>query len=1125
MPAPDNIGDTPDTSAPLAVGGTTWATFDAQWDRDMFKVDLKAGVTYVFAVAPAPNDYAPVNKATLQLRDEMQHDLADATGANYAGPALEYTPTVSGTYYALVDYNNFQLIFPDTSTYNYQISAAIKQPDALPANIHTPGVLSAGGSVSSRFDAVGDTDWFKFHATAGKHYTFTVPASSPTPTSLQVYGADGLLLADKLYAPFEPMTSGDYFIAVGGNVVRDYTLQSVLVEDDYSANGSSAGKLTPGGQLQGQIDYKYDRDCFQLNVQAGQTYTLTLTSDTLRHNELRFEITDERDYLVNSSDSVPGSTGTSTETLTFTAASSGTYSILVAARYHDADIEQGNYTLHASDALKDDHGDNPASATTFTLDTPVHGVINGSSDLDVFKLAMEAGVTYGLVIHSPSTDAGSSTLRVTNQYGGSAGVLDYLPTGSADYGHYFTPAATGNYYFEVSGRSGMDYQLKASPLPDDYHANAGTSGRLAAGGSATGTLEREGDHDWFALDMTAGMTYRVSLQSAPDNKLFAGYGPLTMNVVDAQGNSLVSTGNIRSPAEAELFYAAARSGTYYVDVGSGYSKTGGYVVQASASNDTGDQPDTATRLASEGAVNGTLESAGERDMYKFAALAGRTYAFYLEHKRNSNAADPQAPDLTLTDANMKPLALDTTPYGGKHLVYTAQTSGDIYLNVSQQLAYPAASYTLSAGLGYIDDCGNTQAEARNLDIGTEFRGWLSYANDIDQFKVRLYPGHSYQFDLQSRDSSGLNPNYHYSLTLYDNAGTRLQSSDSSLGYRVAVDNYYYLVLRADTSDAGATGGYTLKTAALADAPRLLDAPQGAAPLSLNDVVALDFDEKIKVADIHGIKLSDAAGHVVAFDENKLMSLTSSHLALDPLTHLAPGTSYTLDIAAGAITDLAGNPLAGGVQRSFTTVAAVQAGTAGNDVLPGPAGGVAIHGGAGTDMAVYKGNAVNYSIVQRNGHAEIKPVNGTGGTDILDGVERLQFDDKTIALDVDGVGGKAYRLYQAAFNRAPDESGLGYWISNMDKGLSLQATAGYFVASEEFGRRYGANLSDADFVTQLYNNVLHRAPDAAGHAYWLHDLQIGVARGNVLANFSESPENQAALIQVIGNGFSYIPYSV
>jgi hypothetical protein len=36
--------------------------------------------------------------------------------------------------------------------------------------------------------------------------------------------------------------------------------------------------------------------------------------------------------------------------------------------------------------------------------------------------------------------------------------------------------------------------------------------------------------------------------------------------------------------------------------------------------------------------------------------------------------------------------------------------------------------------------------------------------------------------------------------------------------------------------------------------------------------------------------------------------------------------------------------------------------------------------------------------------------------------------RAVALDVDGAAGQAYRLYQAAFDRAPDKNGLGYWIN-------------------------------------------------------------------------------------------------
>ena len=55
-------------------------------------------------------------------------------------------------------------------------------------------------------------------------------------------------------------------------------------------------------------------------------------------------------------------------------------------------------------------------------------------------------------------------------------------------------------------------------------------------------------------------------------------------------------------------------------------------------------------------------------------------------------------------------------------------------------------------------------------------------------------------------------------------------------------------------------------------------------------------------------------------------------------------------------------------------------------------------------------------------------------------------------------------------------------------------------------------------------LLGRAPDADGAAYWtgvLNNKLDSVA--NVLANISESAENKASLVSVIGNGFEYTPY--
>ena len=98
------------------------------------------------------------------------------------------------------------------------------------------------------------------------------------------------------------------------------------------------------------------------------------------------------------------------------------------------------------------------------------------------------------------------------------------------------------------------------------------------------------------------------------------------------------------------------------------------------------------------------------------------------------------------------------------------------------------------------------------------------------------------------------------------------------------------------------------------------------------------------------------------------------------------------------------------------------------------------------------------------------------------------------------------------------------MSVMDKGTSLGDVAAGFVDSSEFKTAYGVNPSNADIVNKFYTNVLHRAGETAGINYWAGLLDSHSATpAEVLAGFSESPENQAGLIGIIGNGFTYTPY--
>lgn len=195
---------------------------------------------------------------------------------------------------------------------------------------------------------------------------------------------------------------------------------------------------------------------------------------------------------------------------------------------------------------------------------------------------------------------------------------------------------------------------------------------------------------------------------------------------------------------------------------------------------------------------------------------------------------------------------------------------------------------------------------------------------------------------------------------------------------------------------------------------------------------------------------------------------------------------------------------------------------GRDFFTGYAGADVIDGGAGVDTAVYLGSRSNYTVTLAAGSVTVADsVTGRDGVDSLRNVERVKFADVSIAFDIAGSAGQAYRLYKAALSRAPDLAGLGHQMKALDEGLSLEQVSANFLASPEFQGRY-AGADVFEFVTLLYANVLGRVGDAQGFAFHTSNLATGtVNRPQLLIGFSESPEHQAQLIGVIQNGISYL----
>jgi len=221
--------------------------------------------------------------------------------------------------------------------------------------------------------------------------------------------------------------------------------------------------------------------------------------------------------------------------------------------------------------------------------------------------------------------------------------------------------------------------------------------------------------------------------------------------------------------------------------------------------------------------------------------------------------------------------------------------------------------------------------------------------------------------------------------------------------------------------------------------------------------------------------------------------------------------------SGGITVTA--PVNGGVLNG-TPFADTFVGSSSKDTFH-PAGGAdSVDGGAGVDTVILAGTRAQFGIThQADGSFSVRSLTDSNSVVTVKNVERLTFDNQTIALDVTPTSSRVAELYHLTLGRNPEENGLGFYVGVSGQGLSTAQLALNFVSSAEFTKLYGAP-NNTTFVTQLYQNAFGRAPDAEGLAF--HVAQLAKNPGaaglaNVIANFVDSPEMAIKLAGVVDQG--------
>ncbi|MFZ6798483.1 DUF4214 domain-containing protein [Undibacterium sp. Di24W] len=90
-----------------------------------------------------------------------------------------------------------------------------------------------------------------------------------------------------------------------------------------------------------------------------------------------------------------------------------------------------------------------------------------------------------------------------------------------------------------------------------------------------------------------------------------------------------------------------------------------------------------------------------------------------------------------------------------------------------------------------------------------------------------------------------------------------------------------------------------------------------------------------------------------------------------------------------------------------------------------------------------------------------------------------------------------KMYLAAFIRAPEMSGLDYWMLQLNNGKSFDNVLDTVFNLDIVKAIYPTNLPNQSFVTLIYVNVFGKAPDLEGLNYWTKQINEGRARGNLV----------------------------
>ena len=465
-------------------------------------------------------------------------------------------------------------------------------------------------------------------------------------------------------------------------------------------------------RTRGDITGRSERDWYELQLEQGKTYGIFV--DAYRWDN-RLGVQDGHKLLAPDADIhgadrslIDGTPKTHpgirmTFSVEFSPDTTGTHYVVVSGL--PTNEGTGAYWLTV---FEDDAAAHTGTNGRAGVDRVVAGEIEYPEDRDWFAVELEADTEYQIDLKGASSDHGTLiNTRIAGIYDSDgryvSGTSDSHSGRLFNSRVTFTPDTAGTYYIsaDANGDHTGTYALQVKESGDDFVAGFSTEGEVAVTWTnwnsgyttppASGSIDYDGDQDWFAVELEADSRYEIFLRGGT----LAQASRRIDGIYDSDGELIDGTSGAR------VAFTATESGTYYIAAGAEGASTGTYKLVVDPDQFSADTSTTGT-VAVGGSVDGIIDYTHDRDWIAVELVGGTTYQvdlkgrpLYGPYGGDPRVLDPYLHGIHDSEGNLIDGTTDDDSGNSRNarVEFTPEDSGTYYIAAGSDFLW-TGGYTL-----------------------------------------------------------------------------------------------------------------------------------------------------------------------------------------------------------------------------------------------------------------------------------------------------------------------------------------------------------------------------------------------------------------------------------------------